>query len=174
MIIDDDSIGALVIDADPPGSSFPTSFPCPGYRLPLVPGFSHHATYPFALHAAQPLPWTYFMSIGHQLTLRADTCSNCSPRYAEEPVACDSCSALQRNKLLQGIRFRMEHGTEPHTPYEYLSHDHMSELVDRKVEQLDKLRQKNLTFGRSLARLATARDRGQRIIKLIAEGNVTR
>jgi hypothetical protein len=105
------------------------------------------------------------------MTLFSRTCSHFSPNPS---LSCQSCSALPKNKSLEGIVTGLENGVNPKVPFIYHGVGGLIEILQRKGEQNEFLRLQALNQARTLLGKATALSDYKWLVPAIASGKVSR
>jgi hypothetical protein len=118
---------------------------CPGFRLDFGEGCLPPAQYPFQIHGKH-VSWD-FAYIKGRLFVRSHQCRETLKTNSD---VCDACSQLRTDTILEGIMDRHRSGALENTPYQWLSYDNLSELLQRKNDQINDLKLRRLNLERSL------------------------
>jgi len=119
---------------------------CEGYTMQLPGGQSPHGMYPFTLHDLHSLPWNYAVFNGILILFAC----GCRGLQAGFMGTCKSCRDLGKDKVLEGIKIRMESGIAENTTFAYHSINGLIQLLNRKNERIEFHRLHGLNPRRSL------------------------
>ncbi|KAF7328292.1 hypothetical protein MSAN_02488500 [Mycena sanguinolenta] len=144
--------------------------PCAGFLYPFG-GSARTAgsDYPYGLHAALPLPWTYTSTVEGTLTLRS---TNCRKTAESGRLNCAACAELPRNTILAGILDRAKYGTAENSNYAYHTFAGLVEIIRRKNKRIEELRVRALNSAKRIAVQARALSDHKRFLRAIGSGNV--
>jgi hypothetical protein len=145
---------------------------CHGLRLDFGNGHTPAFSYPSQIHGARSVPWTTQYS-GNELWIQSDTCEN-KIFSMDKTATCSPCRKLLKHDIIQGIMERHKLGARENTPYQWLSHNQVSQLLHRKDEQINNLKLARLNLERSLLHRARSLTDFKRFIFAVARGDIPR
>ncbi|KAF9001174.1 hypothetical protein BDQ17DRAFT_1202199, partial [Cyathus striatus] len=143
---------------------------CEGYQLIIPSGKSPHTSYPFGLHVALSLPWSYKVSES-VITLYA---IGCTELVKHNQSSCKACKDLSKNEVLQRILQQLQDGIHANTPFLYHGIESLLKLLHQKNVQIEFHRHQGLNYARQLLTKAKSLDDHKRLIFAIASGRVNR
>ena len=149
---------------------------CRGIQLDFGDGANGRTpafSYPAQIHGAKSVPWTTLYS-GNELWIRSDDCKSKISGGSDEAVACSPCLKLLTHPIIQGIIERDALGARENTPYQWLSHHHISELLHHKNQQINALKLTRLNLERSLLHRARSLSDFKRFVFAVSRGNIPR
>lgn len=147
---------------------------CRGLQLDFGNGRTPAFSYPSQIHGTKSVPWTTLYS-NNELWIQLDDCKRKIPRASgDESNACLPCRSLLNHAIIQGIMERDKLGARENTPYRWLSHNHVSQLLHRKNKQINDLKLARLNLERSLLCRARSLSDFKRFIFAVSRGNIPR
>ncbi|KAJ7653861.1 hypothetical protein B0H17DRAFT_957128, partial [Mycena rosella] len=153
----------------PPTATISTTL-CAGFIFPFSgPGKTTSSDYPYGLHDALSLPWTFSSNIDGTLTLRSTVCKKTSPAGRS---SCRACSDLPKQPTLDGILERAKHGVKENASYAYQPISGLIELLRRKNGRIEDLRLRGFRAARRLVVQARSLSEHTRFLRAIGSGAV--
>ena len=143
---------------------------CRGNLVSFPPGKSQHTSYPLGLHDHHVFPWNYH-SINDKFFLQAKSCMKQRVKNGE---VCVACEVLKSTSLYDGIMHRIRRGVHENTPLHYHGIGGLITAVQRKNEQVQRLRMTKLNNSRKLLGKAAALEDHKQWILAVASGRVDR
>ena len=145
---------------------------CHGLQLNFDDNHTPAFSYPSQIHGAKSVPWTTLYS-NNRILIQSDDCKRNVPS-GDKSDACLPCRNLLKHAVIQGIIERDKLGARENTPYQWLSYNHLAQLLHRKNEQLNDLKLIRLNLERSLLRRARSLSDFKRFVFAVSCGNIPR
>ncbi|KAF8890598.1 hypothetical protein BD779DRAFT_1702573 [Infundibulicybe gibba] len=145
---------------------------CKGVCVPLMPGATPYAAYPFMLHEQLLLPWDVHLT-KDRLMIQSTSCEGTVDEDSDDR-GCRICRTLPTHGVMEGIRQRMEHGVHENSPYVYQSMQGLINLMRKKTNTIDAMRYEKLTRAAKLLTRVGALDEHKRFIMAVGDGRVDR
>ncbi|KAJ7062572.1 hypothetical protein C8F01DRAFT_1281371 [Mycena amicta] len=127
--------------------------------------------YPFGLHTAFPLSWSFELSHRGIFCLRSHECAGA---LGDGETVCRSCSKLRSDSVMSGVLARMLGGVHEASRFTFYGIGNLIELARRRGEQVRGLKLMKTNDVRRTMRSMNAMDSQNELTMAIASGNVPR